>query len=74
MTDAGLTLERDFDWTNRVMRTWELCDERVRRSGVRWLARMIDRNTVVFLDRFRTILKAYQTGAMKYGCFIASKS
>jgi tocopherol O-methyltransferase len=70
--DAGLTLERDFDWTSRVTRTWELCDERVRRSGVRWLARMIDRNTVVFLDRFRTILEAYQTGAMKYGCFIAS--
>ena len=70
---AGLALERDFDWTARVMRTWELCDERVRRSGVRWLARLVDRNTVVFLDRFRTILRAYQTGAMKYGCFIATK-
>jgi len=73
MTDAGLTLERDFDWTSRVTRTWELCDERVRRSGVRWLARLIDRNTVLFLDRFQTILNAYQTGAMKYGCFVASK-
>lgn len=73
MTEAGLTLERDFDWTSRVTRTWELCDDRVRRSGVRWLARLIDRNTVLFLDRFQTILKAYQTGAMKYGCFIASK-
>jgi tocopherol O-methyltransferase len=73
ITNADLTLERDFDWTSRVTRTWELCDARVRRSGVRWLARMIDRNTVVFLDRFRTLLEAYQTGAMKYGCFIASK-
>jgi len=73
ITDAGLVLERDFDWTSRVTRTWELCEERVRRSGVRWLARLVDRNTVVFLDRFRTILKAYQTGAMKYGCFIARK-
>jgi tocopherol O-methyltransferase len=73
ITGAGLVLERDFDWTPRVTRTWELCEERVRRSGVRWLARLVDRNTVVFLDRFRTILKAYQTGAMKYGCFIARK-
>ncbi len=73
ITGAGLVLERDFDWTARVTRTWELCEERVRRSGVRWLARLVDRNTVVFLDRFRTILRAYQTGAMKYGCFIARK-
>jgi tocopherol O-methyltransferase len=73
IADAGLELERDFDWTARVTRTWELCEERVRRSGVRWLARLLDRNTVVFLDRFRTILRAYQTGAMKYGCFIARK-
>ena len=74
IADAGLVLERDFDWTPRVIRTWELCEERVRRSGVRWLARLIDRNTVLFLDRFQTILKAYQTGAMKYGCLIARKS
>jgi tocopherol O-methyltransferase len=73
ITGAGLTLERDFDWTSRVTRTWELCEARVRRSGVRWLARLFDRNTVVFLDRFQTILRAYQTGAMKYGCFIARK-
>jgi tocopherol O-methyltransferase len=70
---AGLVLDRDFDWTDRVTRTWELCDERVKKSGVRWLARLIDRDTVLFLDRFRTILDAYQTRAMKYGCFIAHK-
>lgn len=71
--DAGLSLEQDYDWTARVTRTWELCDERVRRSGVRWLARAIDRNTVTFLDRFQAILRAYQTGAMKYGSFIATR-
>jgi tocopherol O-methyltransferase len=71
ITEAGLVLERDFDWTARVTRTWELCEERVRRSRVRWLAQLFDRNIVIFLDRFRTILRAYETGAMKYGCFIA---
>jgi tocopherol O-methyltransferase len=73
ITESGLVLERDFDWTSRVTRTWELCEERVRRSRVRWLAQLFDRNIVLFLDRFRTILRAYETGAMKYGCFIARK-
>jgi tocopherol O-methyltransferase len=73
ITESGLVLERDFDWTSRVTRTWELCEERVRRSRVRWLAQLFDRNIVQFLDRFRTILRAYESGAMKYGCFIARK-
>ncbi len=73
MTEAGLTVSRDHDWTARVEQTWEICRRRVRRSGVRWLARMIDRNTVMFLDRFGTILDAYRSGAMRYGCFIAHK-
>ena len=31
-------------------------------------------DSVLFLDRFDSILGAYQSGAMKYGCFIARKS
>ena len=73
MTDAGLTVERDYDWTARVAQTWEICQRRVRRSGVRWLAGLIDRDTAMFLDRFDTILEAYRSGAMRYGCFIAHK-
>ena len=73
MTDAGLSIERNYDWTARVEQTWEICQRRVRRSGVRWLAGMIDRNTVMFLDRFETILNAYRSGAMRYGCFIAHR-
>jgi tocopherol O-methyltransferase len=73
MTDAGLTVERDYDWTARVEHTWEICRRRVRRFGVRWLARLVDRDTVMFLDRFETILGAYRSGAMRYGCFIAHK-
>ncbi|MBS0262818.1 MAG: methyltransferase domain-containing protein [Planctomycetes bacterium] len=71
--DAGLTLVEDHDWTARVSRTWELCAERVRRTGVRRLARLLHQDTVMFLDRFTTLLRAYQTGAMKYGCFIATR-
>lgn len=71
MSDAGLNVREVQDWTSRVSATWEICDRRVRRTGVRWLARPVDRATTRFLDRFATILKAYRTGAMGYGCFIA---
>ncbi|MEZ6044145.1 MAG: methyltransferase domain-containing protein [Planctomycetaceae bacterium] len=73
LTDSGLTMEQTLDWTERVDRTWEICKSRIQKTGMPWLARMIDQDTVMFLDRFETILKAYRTGAMKYGCFIAHK-
>lgn len=71
MTQAGLVLEANENWTARVLKTWEICKERVQRSRVRGLARLIDRDTVLFLDRFDTILEAYRTGAMAYGSFVA---
>ena len=74
MADAGLKLVRYHDWTSAVERTWEICRDRVNRLGMKWLARAIDPNTVMFLDRFETILRAYQTGAMKYGCFVAERT
>ncbi len=72
--DAGLRNVRFLDWTASVTRTWEICQERVRRTGVRWLARAVDQNQVLFLDRFQAILEAYQTGAMQYGCFLAESA
>ncbi len=73
MEAAGLIVEHDYDWTARVDRTWEICRDRVRRSGMRWLAGLVHRGTATFLDRFSTILEAYRSGAMRYGCFIATK-
>ena len=74
MTDAGLTVASTHDWTDRVDRTWEICMQRVERTGVRWLARILDQDTVMFLDRFQTLLDAFRSGAMRYGCFVAEKS
>ncbi len=73
MADAGLTVSATHDWTQRVDRTWEICIRRVERTGVRRLARILDQDTVMFLDRFQTLLDAYRSGAMQYGCFVASK-
>ena len=70
---AGLVVDRELDWTARVDRTWEICRDRVRRSRVRPLARLIDCDTVTFLDRFDTLLNAYRSGAMRYGAIVARK-
>ena len=73
MQDAGLVRRSYDDWTERVAQTWEICLERIQRSGVRKFARPTGRNMVRFLDRFGTILEAYRSGAMRYGCFVFEK-
>jgi tocopherol O-methyltransferase len=73
MEAAGLRVEHALDWSLRVVRTWEICRNRIERSHIRWLARLLGRNSLLFLNRFDTILKAYRSGAMKYGCFVAHK-
>ena len=73
MTEAGLQVEHTEDWTARVARTWELCDARVRRFGLPWLARLIDGRQATFLDNFKTLLDAYRSGAMQYGCIVARR-
>ena len=73
LTEAGLEMKSTDIWTQRVLKTWEICRDRVAASKVRWLARILGRDHVMFLDRFDAILQAYRTGAMEYGCFIAAK-
>ncbi|HEX4130216.1 MAG TPA: methyltransferase domain-containing protein [Pirellulales bacterium] len=72
MSDAGLMSVSYDDWTDQIARTWEVCHERVERSGVRVIARRI-RNMERFLDRFQMILDAYRRGLMRYGCFVYRK-
>lgn len=73
MEHAGLKVECCLDWTASVRRTWQICGDRVRKSRIRWLAPMFGSNSAMFLDRFKTILDAYDSGAMQYGCFVARK-
>ena len=73
MSDAGLEVVHTEDWTRRVARTWELCDARVRRLRLPGLARVIDRRQAAFLDHFTTLLAAYRSDAMQYGCLVARR-
>lgn len=74
MTSAGLCMEVTQDWTHNVARTWRICRRRVEKSRVQFLAKALHAESALFLDRFDTLLKAYETGAMKYGCFVATRA
>lgn len=70
---AGLRMEEQQDWTRQVLRTWEICRRRVQWTGMPWLARFCGADARLFLRRFDTILEAYRSGAMAYGCFVAHR-
>lgn len=73
MAAQGMVIKHNLDWTDRVTRTWEICKQRVSRSGVRHLAKLLDREQVDFIDGFDALLEAYRSGAMQYGAIVAEK-
>lgn len=73
ISDQGLDVIHNEDWTQRAAKTWEICQRRVSRSGIRHLARVLDKDQVAFLDGFETLLQAYRSGAMQYGAIVARK-
>lgn len=73
MERAGLVVDETLDWTDRVARTWELCASRVQAWGIDRLAPWIDPAQALFVDHFSTLLGAYRSGAMQYGCFVAHR-
>lgn len=70
---AGLRERTYADLTPRVARTWEICQRRVRTIGAGFLARLGGRRMRGFVEHFATLGRAYRTGAMQYGLFIAEK-
>ena len=70
---SGLRMVDTGIWTRQVEQTWEICRKRVERTGVRYLAKVLGQNHVLFLDHFDAILNAYKSGAMEYGYFVAEK-
>lgn len=73
LTDHGMRVLHNSDWTTRVTKTWEICKQRVNRTGVRRLAKLLDREQVDFIDGFDALLDAYRSGAMQYGVIVAQK-
>ena len=73
MTQHGMRILHNVDWTDRVTRTWEICKQRVERIGLRRLARVFGREHVDFIDGFDALLNAYRSGAMQFGAIVAEK-
>ncbi|GAA5507943.1 class I SAM-dependent methyltransferase [Novipirellula caenicola] len=73
ITESGMRVTHNEDWTSRVAQTWEICKQRVQRTGVRHLAKILDREQVDFIDGFDALLRAYRSGAMQYGAIVAEK-
>lgn len=73
LSDTGLQVTHNEDWTDRVVKTWEICKRRVARTGVKQLARILDQDQVTFIEGFETLLAAYRSGAMQYGAIVAEK-
>jgi tocopherol O-methyltransferase len=71
---AGLHVTCVTDLTDRVTRTWEICKQRVQRSGAGWLSPLLGHKMVRFVENFDTILRAYRSGSMKYCSIVARKS
>lgn len=73
ITAAGLRVTESVDWTSQVTKTWEICQRRVARFGIRPVARLLGQPQVRFLDGFDVLLRAYRSGAMRYGAIVAEK-
>lgn len=71
--DAGLTEIESHDWTARVAKTWDICRQRVRRTGTATFAPLFGRDATLFVSHIDTMIEAYASGAMRYAAFTAVK-
>lgn len=71
--DAGLAEIESRDWTARVAKTWDVCRDRVRRTGTARLAPLFGRDAKLFVSHIDTMIEAYASGAMRYVAFTAAK-
>src|SRR5262249_8791471 len=71
MEDSGLAVQHCEDVTSQVLRTWEICQERARSS--RAVVKLLPAAARVFVEGIDTILKAYESGALKYTILTAQK-
>jgi tocopherol O-methyltransferase len=72
--DAGLTEIDSHDWSARVAKTWDICRDRVRRTGTGKIAPLFGRDAKLFVSHIDTMIDAYASGAMRYVEFTAGKA
>jgi tocopherol O-methyltransferase len=73
MRDAGLEVQTAKDITANVAPTWKHCSRMAERFPIRWLVNFADAPTQRFVNAFPLMTKAYSSGAMAFGLFVARK-
>jgi tocopherol O-methyltransferase len=73
MLEAGLVERSYADLTPQVAQTWDICQRRVRSSGIGKLSWLGGQRMRAFVDHFAVLGRAFRTGAMQYGMFVAEK-
>jgi tocopherol O-methyltransferase len=73
MRDAGLNVTVAEDITRHVEATWAHCSRITARPALKFLALFIGAPTRRFVNAFPLMEKAYSTGAMAFGLFVAKK-
>jgi tocopherol O-methyltransferase len=73
MLDAGLTVAAADDITRHVEETWAYCSRIVAKPAMRFLVRFTGAPTRRFVKAFPLMEKAYSSGAMAFGLFVAKK-
>jgi tocopherol O-methyltransferase len=73
MRDAGLTVTAADDITRHVEATWTHCSRIAANPVIKFLVRFTGAPTRRFVNAFPLMEKAYSSGAMAFGLFIAKK-
>ena len=73
MRDAGLNVTVADDITRRVEATWAHCSRIAANPAIKFLVRFAGAPTRRFVNAFPLMQKAYSTGAMAFGLFVAKK-
>jgi tocopherol O-methyltransferase len=74
MRESGLRVETAEDITDHVIKTWSVCKPVLELPLVKTMLAAGNEKLAAFTDSFSAIEEAYQTGAMRYGMFVASRS
>jgi tocopherol O-methyltransferase len=74
LTAAGFDSITHHNWSQHAAKTWKICRQRVKNTGIDYLAKWISREQVDFLNGFDKLIAAFENGDMEYGALIARRS
>ncbi len=71
ITSAGLKVLHGEDLTGKVVRTWQICQDRARAAGI--VVKLLPRAAREFVEGIDTILDAYRSGDLSYTVMVGGR-